>query len=137
MAPNKFTKHQYEKAFRDSEYINFECKFNKTITNQTKRNWEGNITWFNQAFNRVVSQMFKNCFFNYYLTPYHPQTNFKKIFDKNTMKFSCCCTQSLANIIKLHNKMLNNTSVENTLPCNSRKKHDYPLSGKCRAENIV
>ena len=71
------------------------------------------------------------------LTPYHPQTNFTKIFVKDTMKMSYCCTQNFANIIKFHSKMLNNTSVENTLPCNSRKKHDYPLSGKCRAENIA
>ena len=53
------------------------------------------------------------------------------------MKVSCCCTQNVASIIKSHNKKLINTSIKNTLPCNCRKKHECPLDGKCRAENIV
>ena len=28
-------------------------------------------------------------------------------------------------------------SIKNTLPCNCRKKHECPLDGKCRAENIA
>ena len=47
------------------------------------------------------------------------------------------CTQNVANIIKSHNKKLINTSIKNTPPCNCRKKHECPLDGKCRTENIV
>ena len=50
---------------------------------------------------------------------------------------SWCCTQNVTSIIKSHNKKLINTSVKNILPCNCRKKHEYPLDGKSRAENIV
>ena len=30
-----------------------------------------------------------------------------------------------------------NAPIKNSLPCNCRKKHECPLDGKCRAENIV
>ena len=50
---------------------------------------------------------------------------------------SYCCTQNVASIIKSHNKMLINTSMKNFLSCNCTKKHECPLNGKCRAENIV
>ena len=50
---------------------------------------------------------------------------------------SYCYNQDVANTIKLHNKKLINTSTNNTLPCNCKKKHEYPLDDKCRAENIV
>ena len=53
------------------------------------------------------------------------------------MKVSYCCPENVASIIKSDNKKLINTSVKNILPCNCRKKHESPLDGKCRAENIV
>ena len=53
------------------------------------------------------------------------------------MKVSYCCTQNVASIIKSHDKKLINTSINDTLPCNCRKKHECPLDGKCRTENIV
>ena len=66
-----------------------------------------------------------------------PSNKRHKIFNKNTVKVSYCCTQNVASIIKSHNKKLINTSIKNTLSCNCRKKHQCPLDGKCRAENIV
>ena len=50
---------------------------------------------------------------------------------------SYCCTQNVASIIRLHNKKLINASMKNILPCNCRTKHECPLDGKCRAENVV
>ena len=49
------SKHQYEKALRGSGYTDFQLKFNKTSTNQTKRHRQRNIFWFNTVFNRAVS----------------------------------------------------------------------------------
>ena len=62
-----------------------------------------------------------------------------KIFNTNTLNLSYCCTPNVASIIKSHNKKLINTSIrlKNTLSCKCRKKHECPLDGKCRAENIV
>ena len=60
-----------------------------------------------------------------------------KIFNKNTVKVSHCCTQNVSSIIKLHNRKLIDTSMKNIWPCSCRKKHECPLDGKCRAENSV
>ena len=50
---------------------------------------------------------------------------------------SYCSTQNVASITKSHVKKLINISIKNILPCSFRKKHQCPLDGKCRAENIV
>ena len=50
------------------------------------------------------------------------------------MKVSYCCTQNVENIIKSHNKKLISSHEQ---PCNSRKKEDCLLEGKCRTENIT
>ena len=50
---------------------------------------------------------------------------------------SYCCTQNVASIVKSHNKKLSNRSIKITLPCNSWTKHECPVAGKCRAQNIV
>ena len=65
-----------------------------------------------------------------------PSNKLHKIFKKNTVKVSQYCTQNVARITKLH-KMLINTSIKIILACNCRKKHECPLDGKCRTENIV
>ena len=40
-------------------------------------------------------------------------------------------------MIRSYNKKLINTSIKNTLPCNCRKKCEYPLDRKCRADYTV
>ena len=74
-------------------------------------------------------------FSNYCVTTSHPPTSFTKYLI--TLKMSYCCTQNVASIIRLHNKKLINASMKNILPCNCRTKHECPLDGKCRAENVV
>ena len=53
------------------------------------------------------------------------------------MKVSYCCTQNVGNIIKSHDKKMNNSSIHHAQPCNCRKKEDCPSEGKCRTENIT
>ena len=77
------------------------------------------------------------CFLQLLRHHFPPSNKLHKIFNKNTVKVSYCCTQNVASIIKSHNKKLINRSIKNTLPCNCRQKHGCPLDGKCRAENIV
>ena len=80
--------------------------------------------------------MLEKGFSNYYVTISHPPNKCHKIFNKNTVKVSYCCTQNVASIIKSHTQKLINTSMKNILPRNCRKKHEFPLDVKCRAENI-
>ena len=60
-----------------------------------------------------------------------------KIFNKNTVKVSYSCTESVANTIKGHNNKLRNTEVRKQRACNCRVKSDCPLNGNCRKEGIV
>ena len=130
------SKYQYEKALRDSGYTDFKLEFNKTSNNHTRRNWS-NVIWFNLSFSRAVSTNVGKRFLQLLHHHFPPSNKLHKIFNRNTVKVSYCCTQNIASIIKSHNKKLINTSIKNTLPCNCRKKHDCHLDGKCRAENIV
>ena len=131
------SKYQYEKALRDSGYTDFKLQFNKTSNNHTKRNRQRNIIWFDPPFSRAISTNVGKRFLQLLRHHFPPSNKLHKIFNKNTVKVSYCCTQNVASIIKSHNKKLINTSIKNTLPCNCRKKHECPLDGKCRAENIV
>ena len=117
------SKYQYEKALRDSGYTDFELKFNKTSNNHTKRNWQRNIIWFNPPFSRPVSANVGKRFLQLLRQHFPPSNKFHKIFKKNAVKVSYCCTQNVASIIKSHNKKLINTSIKSTQPCNCRKKH--------------
>ena len=100
-------------------------KFNKTSNNQTKRNRQCNIIWFNPPFRRAVPTNVSKRFLQLLHHHFPPSNKPHKIFN------------NVASIIKSHNKKLINTSIKNTLSCNWRKKHECSLDGKCRAENIV
>ena len=80
-------------------------------------------------------QILEKGFSNYYKNIKNIFTTIK-IFNKNTVKVSYCCTQNVASIIKSHNKKLINTSIK-ALPCNCKKKRECPLDGKWRTENIA
>ena len=59
-----------------------------------------------------------------------------KIFNRNTIKVSYCCTESMASVIKSHNKKLTIEMNDEHLPCNCRAKYECPLDGKCRAKDV-
>ena len=46
-------------------------------------------------------------------------------------KVSYCCTESMASVIKSHNKKLTIEINDEHLPCNCREKYECPLDGKC------
>ena len=71
------------------------------------------------------------------MSPLPTLNKFDKIFNKNPVKVSYCCTENLASIIKSHNMKLINISIKNTLSFNCKNKYECPLDGKCRAENIA
>ena len=96
------SKHQYEKALRGSGYTDFQLKFNKTSTNQTKRHRQRNIFWFNTVFNRAVSTNVGKRFLQLLRHHFPPSNKCHKIFNKSTVKVSYCCTQNVASIIKSH-----------------------------------
>ena len=133
----KSSKYQYEKALRDSGYTGFEWKFNKTSNHHTETNLQHNINWFNPSFSRALSTNVGKIFLQLLRHHLLRSNKLHKIFNKNTMKFSYCCTNNLSIIFKSHNKKLINTLIKNTLPCNCGRIHKCSLDGKVRTLNNV
>ena len=79
-----------------------------------KRQYHRNIIWFNPPYSREVITNVANKFLQ--LTDLHfpPSKKFHKIFNRNNMKVSYCCTQNVGNI-KSHNKKLINSSSHATV----------------------
>ena len=60
-----------------------------------------------------------------------------KIFNKNTVKVSYSCAQSMSQTIKEHNQKIVQKETQETLECNCRVKTEFPLSGDCRKESVI
>ena len=95
------------------------------------------IIWFNPPFSKAVLTNIRKRFLQLLRHYFRPFNKFHKIINESTVKVSSCYIQNVASIIKSRNKKLIDKSIKNTLPCNCRKKHECPLDGKSRAENIV
>ena len=131
------TKPEYEKALKDSGYESVELKYNQNKQRESRRNRNRNIIWFNPLFSRTVSTNAAKRFLNL-LDHHFPKTNkLSKIGNRNTIKVSYCCTESMASVIKSHNKKLTIEMNDKHLPCNCRAKYECPLDGKCRAKDVV
>ena len=93
--------------------------------------------WFNPPYSLAVIANVAKKFLQLIHLHFPPSNKFHKIFNKNNVKVSYCCTHNVGNIIKSHNKKLINSSNHHEHPCNCSKKEDCPLEGKSRTENII
>ena len=59
-----------------------------------------------------------------------------KIFNKNTLKVSYSCMESIGKIIKSHNAKVRK-GIQQPVPCNCQTNRICPLNGECRSENSV
>ena len=131
------TKPEYEKALKDIGYDSVELKYNQNQQRESRRNRNQNIIWFNPPFSRTVSTNVAKRFLNL-LDHHFPKTNkLSKIFNRNTIKVSYCCTESMASAIKSHNKKLTIEMNDEHLPCNCRAQYECLLDAKCRAKDVV
>ena len=67
---------------------------------------------FNPPFSIALSTNVGKSFLQLLRHHFPPSNKLHKIFNKNTVKVSYCCTQNVASIIKSHNKKLINTSIK-------------------------
>ena len=92
---------------------------------------------FNPPSNLDVSTSVAKIFLNLIEKHFHRSSKLHKIFNKNTVKVSCSCTQNMSQIIKGHNKKIVQKETQETLECNCRVKTDCPLNGDCRKESVI
>ena len=112
------TKPEYEKAFKDSGYDSVELKYNQNKQRESRRNRNRNIIWFNRPCSRTVSTNVAKRFLNL-LNHHFPKTSkLSKIFNRSTIKVSYCYTESMASVMKSHNKKLTIEMNGEHLPCN-------------------
>ena len=131
------SKYEYETALKNSGYQQTELIFSKKEHRKRKRNRNQNRIWFSPPFSRSVTTNVAQRFLNL-LDIHFPKSNkFHKIFNRNTVKVSYCCTKNLLSIIKTHNKKVNNEKITPRDQCNCRNKNHCPLDGNCQTSDII
>ena len=101
---------------------NISSSFHQSSTSHVKRQRHRNIIWFNPPYSSAVITNVVKKFLQLIDLHFPPLNKFHKIFNRNNVKVSYCCTQNVGNIIKSHNKKLINSSNHHEQSCNCRKK---------------
>ena len=118
---------EYEEALKRSGHSNISLSFHQSSTSQVKRQCHRNIIWFNPPYSRAIITNVAKTFLQLIGLHFPPSNKFHKIFNRNNVKVSYCCTQNVENIIKSHNKKLINSSNHHKQPCNCRKEKNIVL----------
>ena len=66
-----------------------------------------------------------------------PNHELHKVCNKNTIKLSYSCMDSMAKIIKGHKCKLTKSKQNKRSTCNCWKNEDCPLPGKCTTSNVI
>ena len=75
--------------------------------NNVRRKRQRKIIWFNPPVNLDVSNNLAKIFLNLIEKQFPRSSKLHKIFNKNIIKVSYSCTQTMSQIIKAHNKEIN------------------------------
>ena len=139
------TKPEYEEALKRSGY-DVKLKYTPTPENsvaensaessEDKRSRKRKIIWYNPPYSQSVKTNIGKKFFNLIQKHFPSDSPLAKIFNKNTIKLSYCCTKNIGDIISGHNKKVLSPPKE-THGCNCRVKKDCPLENNCMITNVV
>ena len=108
----------------------------KSSTSRTRKR---NITWYNPPFDSKVKTNVGRRFLKIVDESFPDGHVLQKIFNRNNLKVSYSCMPNMKAAIDAHNNRLMKPQrpTSDAKPCNCRVKAECPLSGKCRASNIV
>ena len=134
-------KPEYEKALQRSGHqtkLQYQPAKKQTPEEPTQQNKRTrNITWFNPPYSAHVKTNIGKQFLKLIERHFPPNHELHKICNKNTVKLSYSCMDSMAKIIKGHNSKLTKPEENKRSTCNCRKKEDCPLPGKCTTSNVI
>ena len=131
------SKYQYETPLKNSGYQKIKLIFSKKEQRKQKRVRNRNVIWFNPPFSRNVTINVAKRFLNL-LDIHFPKSNkLHKIFNRNTVKVSYCCTENLLSIIKTHNQKVTNEEITPRDQCNCKNRSDCSLDGDCQTSDII
>ena len=109
--------------------------FNKK--EEQKHNRSQSIIWFNPPFSRNVITNVVKRFLNLLDIRVPKSNKVYKIFNRNTVKVSYCCTENLSSIIKTYNKKVTNENLTPKNQCKCKNKSDCPLECYYQTSDII
>ena len=93
--------------------------------------------WFNTPFSKSVSTNVAKTFLQL-VTKHFPRSHkLHKTFNRNTVKVSYSCMNSMSNIIKGHNKKAISKPYDQRPKCSCRKKAEGPMEGNCQVNDVI
>ena len=103
-----------------------------TVRKETKTSY-GLIHHFLKPLKRTL----QNHSSDYWINIFQKSHALYKIFNRNTIKVSCNCTNNVSQVIKQQNKNVSNKKENQTNPCDSKNKNECPLNGNCKVQNVI
>ena len=119
-----------------TERVKYDSEIN---VSKPPRNRKRNIIWYNPPYNKCVSTNIGRVFLNLLDNHFHKEHKLNKIFNRNSVKVSYCCTRDIEHIIKNHNRKITESYIEKSAEtsCNCKEKNKCPLEGNCLIKDIV
>ena len=112
--------------------------WNTPTTNKKKlKTQKRNIIWFTRHFSKSISTNVAKTFLQLVRKHFSRSQKFHKIFNRNTVKVSYSCINSMSKIIKWHNKKVTSKPRDQRPKRNYRKKAECPMEGSCQVNDVV
>ena len=131
------SKYEYETELKNSGYQQTKLIFSKKEQRKQKPIRNRNIIWFSPPFSKNGTTSVAKRFLNLLDIRFPKSKKLHKIFNRDTVKVSYCCTENLSSIIKTHNKKVTREKITPRDQCNCKTRNDCPLDGNCHTGDII
>ena len=133
----KKSKKYYENTLEKSGYKEKLSYVAPTKKNQKRKR---KIIWFNPPYSKNVRTNVGKLFLSLVKKHFPPHHKLHKLFNRNNIKVSYSCMDSIEKVINSHNSAIlrpKTAEDENTKKCNCREPQSCPLGGECLTSCIV
>ena len=114
------SKNEYEEALLKSGYKS-NLEFQKEISSEKKNRRHHRNIWFNPPFSQTVKTNVARLFLRLLHKHFPRSYILRKLFNRNTVKFSYSCMENVAHIIQKHNQGISSRKEKPKPSCNCKK----------------
>ena len=115
--------------------------YSQQATQQAPRNRQCNVIWFNPPFSQNVKTNIERNSLKLIEKHFPLHHRLHRIFNRNTVKVSCSCTNNIKSFITKHNASIirenQQQQGDSDDNCNCRTKPTCPLQKQCMTKDIV
>lgn len=127
----------YNEKLKESGYSEV-IRYDEAPDNEVPRHRRRsrNVIWFNPPFCKSVETKVGRIFLKLVDQHFPRNHRYHKIFNRNTIKVSYSCMDSMESVVKQHNKKV--LKIEPPIDprtCDCRNPANCPLEGKCKSKN--